>query len=79
MAFFRCDVCVKGPPEKQDLNGEALLLMQIIAAHYVSNILLVFSCIHMPFRCVMCRLISKLTYGASLFVVVIMVYEYGDN
>lgn len=29
-----CDVCVKGPPDKQDLNGEARVLMQIVAAHY---------------------------------------------
>ncbi|XP_024962675.1 ATP-dependent DNA helicase Q-like SIM isoform X2 [Cynara cardunculus var. scolymus] len=29
-----CDVCVKGLPDKQNLNGEARILMQIIAAHY---------------------------------------------
>ncbi|XP_023732187.1 ATP-dependent DNA helicase Q-like SIM [Lactuca sativa] len=29
-----CDICVKGPPEKQDLKDEARVLMGIIAAHY---------------------------------------------
>ncbi|KAK9076927.1 hypothetical protein SSX86_005262 [Deinandra increscens subsp. villosa] len=29
-----CDVCVKGPPEKQNLKNEARILMQMIAAHY---------------------------------------------
>ncbi|XP_071729637.1 ATP-dependent DNA helicase Q-like SIM [Rutidosis leptorrhynchoides] len=28
-----CDVCIKGPPEKQDVKDEATLLLQIIAAH----------------------------------------------
>ncbi|KAF5813593.1 putative DNA helicase [Helianthus annuus] len=29
-----CDVCVKGPPEQQNLKDEARILMQMIAAHY---------------------------------------------
>lgn len=37
MVLLRCDVCVKGPPEKQDVKDEAQLLLQIIAAHNVST------------------------------------------
>lgn len=29
-----CDICIKGPPEKQDLKDEARILMGLIAAHY---------------------------------------------
>nr|XP_048324547.1 ATP-dependent DNA helicase Q-like SIM isoform X4 [Ziziphus jujuba var. spinosa] len=29
-----CDVCVNGPPEKQDLSEEADIFMQVIAAYY---------------------------------------------
>ncbi|KAK1430110.1 hypothetical protein QVD17_12627 [Tagetes erecta] len=29
-----CDVCVKGPPEKQNVKDEARILMQMIVAHY---------------------------------------------
>lgn len=34
----RCDVCVDGPPEMQNLKEEADALMQAIAAHHVSSI-----------------------------------------
>lgn len=34
--FCRCDVCVKGPPNMQNLKEEADILMQVIAAHRVS-------------------------------------------
>ncbi|GKD62351.1 hypothetical protein Tco_1299860, partial [Tanacetum coccineum] len=32
-----CDVCVKGPPEKEDLKDEARILMEIIAANYTRD------------------------------------------
>ncbi|KAA8545153.1 hypothetical protein F0562_019958 [Nyssa sinensis] len=32
-----CDVCVKGPPEMQNLKAEADIFMQVIAAHYGQN------------------------------------------
>ncbi|XP_023537887.1 ATP-dependent DNA helicase Q-like SIM [Cucurbita pepo subsp. pepo] len=31
---FMCDVCVKGPPNMQNLKEEANILMQVIAAHH---------------------------------------------
>ncbi|KAK4339655.1 hypothetical protein RND71_041117 [Anisodus tanguticus] len=30
---FRCDVCVKGPPERQNLKAEAMILLQVVATH----------------------------------------------
>nr|XP_043630656.1 ATP-dependent DNA helicase Q-like SIM [Erigeron canadensis]XP_043630657.1 ATP-dependent DNA helicase Q-like SIM [Erigeron canadensis]XP_043630658.1 ATP-dependent DNA helicase Q-like SIM [Erigeron canadensis] len=29
-----CDICIKGPPEKQDVKDEARILMQTISDHY---------------------------------------------
>lgn len=31
----RCDVCVDGPPEMQNLKEEAIILMQVIATYNV--------------------------------------------
>ncbi|XP_059313161.1 ATP-dependent DNA helicase Q-like SIM [Lycium ferocissimum] len=28
-----CDVCIKGPPERQDLKAEAMIFLQVVAAH----------------------------------------------
>lgn len=41
--LLRCDVCVNGPPNKQDLKEEANILMQIIAARYVSVCVIMFN------------------------------------
>ena len=31
----RCDVCVNGPPQRQNMKEEACILLQTIAAHCV--------------------------------------------
>lgn len=35
----RCDVCVNGPPQRQNLKEEACILLQTIGAHNVCRIL----------------------------------------
>ncbi|PWA82395.1 RECQ helicase SIM [Artemisia annua] len=39
-----CDVCVKGPPEKEDLKDETRILMEIIAANYETGSYVEVSC-----------------------------------
>ena len=32
----RCDICIKGPPERQNLEAEAMIILQVVATHCVS-------------------------------------------
>ncbi|XP_055816709.1 ATP-dependent DNA helicase Q-like SIM isoform X2 [Solanum dulcamara] len=32
-----CDICIKGPPEKQNLKAEAMIFLQVVATHCVKK------------------------------------------
>lgn len=53
LSYCRCDVCVSGPPEMQNLKAEADILLQVIAAHYVSTIDISFVFLLMFFVCIL--------------------------
>lgn len=65
--FCRCDVCVKGPPNMQNLKEEADILMQVIAAHRVS-IFDIYVCVCVIVCCVLIVVLSNLLI--SLFYVI---------
>nr|XP_025885371.1 ATP-dependent DNA helicase Q-like SIM isoform X2 [Solanum lycopersicum] len=31
--FSGCDICIKGPPERQNLEAEAMIILQVVATH----------------------------------------------
>ncbi|XP_015162997.1 ATP-dependent DNA helicase Q-like SIM isoform X4 [Solanum tuberosum] len=31
--YLVCDICIKGPPERQNLNAEAMIILQVVATH----------------------------------------------
>ncbi|KAK4739273.1 hypothetical protein R3W88_002970 [Solanum pinnatisectum] len=31
--MHRCDICIKGPPERQNLKAEAMIILQVVATH----------------------------------------------
>lgn len=35
--MHRCDICIKGPPERQNLKAEAIIFLQVVATHCVST------------------------------------------